>query len=90
MRLQRDISIDQIAASTKINPLYLRFIEEERTEDLPATVYVRGFVRAYVSFLGLDPDKVARSYMERFEKARARARSDSSRASPRRRSRRIA
>jgi len=90
VRVRRDVSIDQISASTKINPLYLRFIEEERTADLPAAVYVRGFVRAYASYLGLDPDKVARSYMERFEEARERARSDSNRASPRRRSRHTA
>ena len=92
MRERRDVSIDQISAITKINPLYLRFIEEERAADLPAAVYVRGFVRAYASFLGLDPDKVARSYMERFEEARERVRSSSSssRTASRRRPRRTA
>ena len=90
MRMRRDVSIDQISAITKINPLYLRYIEEERGADLPAAVYVRGFVRAYASFLGLDPDAVARSYMERFEEARELVSSGSGRPGLRRRSRRTA
>ena len=70
-RLRRGIDIDRIADITKINPLYLRFIEEERFLDLPAAVYVRGFVCAYASCLGLDPKRVAASYMGRFDERRA-------------------
>ena len=66
-RLRRDLEIEQIAATTKINPLYLRFIEAERFDDLPAAVYVRGFVCALAKCVGLDPDLVAKSYMARFE-----------------------
>jgi flagellar biosynthesis protein FlhG len=67
LRERRGIEIDEIAGVTKVNPSYLRFIEEERFEDLPAAVYVRGFVKCYARCLGLDPDRVARSYMRRYE-----------------------
>lgn len=66
-RMRRGVEIDQIAAITKINPHYLRFLEEERFADLPAAVYVRGFVSSYASCIGLDGPQVAKSYMERLE-----------------------
>lgn len=66
-RMRRGIELDHIATVTKINPTYLRLIEEERFEDLPAPVYVRGFVTAYAKCVGLDPSAVAPSYMTRFE-----------------------
>jgi len=65
-RLRQGLEIEQIAANTKINPLYLRFIEAERFDDLPAAVYVRGFVCSFAKCVGLDADPVARSYMARF------------------------
>ena len=67
MRERRSIEIDEIAGVTKVNPTYLRFLEEERFDDLPAAVYVRGFLKSYARCLGLDPDRVARSYMRRYE-----------------------
>lgn len=72
-RLRRGFELEQIAAVTKINPLYLRFLEEERFGDLPAPVYVRGFVSAYASCVGLDARRVAASFMARFESQRAAA-----------------
>jgi flagellar biosynthesis protein FlhG len=69
-RLERGIDLDQIARATKVNPTYLRFIEEENREGLPAAVYVRGFVSAYARCLGLDGPGVAADYVERFEAAR--------------------
>lgn len=66
-RLRNGVELEQIAGVTKVNPTYLRFIEEERFEDLPAAVYVRGFVMGYASCVGLDPKRVAASYMPRYE-----------------------
>jgi curved DNA-binding protein CbpA len=64
-RLRVGVEIERIAAITKINPTYLRFIEDEKFEDLPAPVYVRGFVSAYARCIGLDPERVVSGYMER-------------------------
>jgi flagellar biosynthesis protein FlhG len=66
-RIHRGIELKDIAGWTKINPTYLRFIEEDRYADLPAPVYVRGFVAAYAECVGLDAKQVASSYMQSFE-----------------------
>ena len=69
-RLRRGIELETISDVTKVSMANLRHIEEERFEDLPATVYVRGFLKAYATTIGLDPQRVAGSYIERFEAAR--------------------
>jgi len=69
-RLRRGIELETIADVTKISIANLRHIEEEQFADLPATVYVRGFLKSYASTIGLDPQRVATSYVERFEEAR--------------------
>jgi len=66
-RLRNGVELEQIAGVTKVSLTYLRFIEEDRFEDLPAAVYVRGFVMGYASCVGLDPKRVAASYMPRYE-----------------------
>ena len=74
LRERRGIEIDEIAGVTKVNPTYLRFLEEERFDDLPAAVYVRGFLKSYARCLGLDVDRVARSYMRRYEERSSKRR----------------
>ncbi|MEZ4332047.1 MAG: helix-turn-helix domain-containing protein [Myxococcota bacterium] len=64
-RLFRGYEIDQIADVTKVSGTHLRNIEEENFADLPAEVYVRGFVTAYAKTIGLDPQIVVPSYMAR-------------------------
>jgi len=80
-RIRRGLELEQIAQVTKINPTYLRFLEEERFDDLPAAVYVRGFIGAYARCCGLDLRAVVQSYMERFETGRT-ARKRSHQGSP--------
>jgi flagellar biosynthesis protein FlhG len=69
-RIARGIELDRVAATTKISASYLRSIEEERFDALPATVYVRGFLNAYVRAVGLDAARVVPHYMERVLAAR--------------------
>jgi flagellar biosynthesis protein FlhG len=66
-RLRQGVELDEITKVTKVNPIYLAFIEDERFEGLPAAVYVRGFVTGYAGCLGLDAKRVAASYLQRFE-----------------------
>ena len=69
-RLRRGVELDEVSRITKIGSVYLSFLEEGRFEELPARVYVRGFVAAYASCIGLDPIRVAASYMKSYEAAR--------------------
>jgi len=66
-RLRHSLGLDQIADVTKVNPRYLRYIEEEHLEGLPARVYVRGFVDAYSRMVGFDPGRAVPGYMEIFD-----------------------
>lgn len=69
-RLRVGVELDQIAEVTKVSIRSLQNIEEENFEDLPANVYVRGFVMSYARTIGLDADRVAVDYMTRVETSR--------------------
>ena len=69
-RLSRGIELEDVAQVTKVTLSYLQAIEDEGFDSLPAAVYVRGFVTAYARAIGLDPDRVARSFIPRYEAAR--------------------
>ena len=69
-RLFRGYEIEQISDVTKVSGSHLRNIEEENFADLPADVYVRGFVTAYAKTIGLDPELVVPSYMARVAESR--------------------
>lgn len=66
-RLRRGLEIEDLATITKINPRYLRCLEEEALDQLPAAVYVQGFVRSFARCVGLDPTAAVTGYMARFE-----------------------
>lgn len=55
-RVERGLSIDHVAAETRISGRFLQALEEEAFDELPAPVYVRGFLRSYANFLRIDPD----------------------------------
>lgn len=69
-RLFRGYELDDISEVTKVSGAHLRNIEEENFFDLPADVYVRGFVTAYAKTIGLDPQVVVPSYMARVQESR--------------------
>ena len=60
------LALETIAEKTKIRRAYLQAIEEERFGELPAAVFVRGFLREYARCLGLPGEDVARNYMKRY------------------------
>ena len=49
------LTVEQAAVDTRISARFLEALEMERFEDLPADVYVRGFIRSYAAYLRLDP-----------------------------------
>lgn len=69
IREARGLEIVKIAEITKINVMYLRFIEENNYRDLPAPVYLRGFLVQVARFHKLEaPDQIAEAYMTIMEK----------------------
>ena len=65
------MELEQVAEITKVGIRTLRLLEEDAYEDLPATVYVRGFVTAYARSIGIEPTRVVASYVQRFEESRS-------------------
>jgi DnaJ-class molecular chaperone len=57
-----------IAEETKIGVTMLGYIEEERMDRLPAPVYLKSFVAQYAHCLGLDSEKVVRTYLARIKR----------------------
>lgn len=58
----RNLSLEEIAKSTKIRERFLRAIEEDRYELLPSAVYLKGFLTLYARQLGLDPQDIGLRY----------------------------
>ena len=59
------VDLEEIARYTKISQVQLHAIEEENFGELPASVYLRGFIHEIAKFLKLDPTQVTRSYLRR-------------------------
>jgi flagellar biosynthesis protein FlhG len=66
LRRERGLSLEAIAAVSKVRTAHLRCVEEERFAELPAPVFLKGFVREYARCLSLDPDKVWLDYLSRY------------------------
>jgi flagellar biosynthesis protein FlhG len=66
VRESQGVEIEDIALRTKISRAHLKAIEEDNYEELPAFVYLRGFLQEVSKFLKLDPTQVARSYLVRY------------------------
>lgn len=62
IRKSINASLETVAAKTKININYLNAIEEGRFNDLPGEVFIKGFLRSYAKFLGIDEADVINRY----------------------------
>ena len=62
LRETKGSSLEDMARSTRVGIRHLEALEEERLADLPAPVFVRGFIRAYCSFLREAPDTALAQY----------------------------
>ncbi len=69
IRESRGLDLAEISQRTKISERHLRSIEEEKFADMPAAVYVRGFVTEYARMLRIDATRVAELYLRRFRSA---------------------
>ena len=65
-RLRQELDFPELEERTKIRPKYLRALEDERFDILPAPTYVRGFLRSYAQALGLDGQPFVDEYNSRF------------------------
>lgn len=62
MRGERCLSLQDISKTTKIQVKYLEYIEDGAYLKLPADVYVRGFLRSYAIFMGLNEQALIKQF----------------------------
>lgn len=70
IRESRDISLEQVSRATRIRLNYLQALESGEPGALPSAVQARGFVRAYASYLGVDPESLLASLDQEIEAER--------------------
>lgn len=68
IREYKGITLNDIAERTKVQTTYLRYLEEERFNDLPPAVYVEGFVNQVARLLKLDVKYTASGYMKHYHR----------------------
>lgn len=64
IRKKLEVTVEDIAEETKISAYYIRNIEGDTISRLPATVFLKGFIKAYLKCLCLEPiDVISNKYM---------------------------
>ena len=65
-RERQGIELVDAEAATKVRAKYLRALEDESFDLLPAQTYVKGFMRSYADYLGLDGQLYVDEFNSRF------------------------
>lgn len=63
-REERRLSIEEVSSTTRIPRRTLESLEQDRFEDLPSGVFVRGFIKAYASAVEIDANEVLARFDE--------------------------
>jgi hypothetical protein len=65
------VDIGTVERDTKIRAKYLRALENEEWDVLPGPTYVKGYLRTYSRYLGLDADALVDEYRRTIERSPA-------------------
>lgn len=66
-RREKGLSLSDAAEATRIRARYLGALEDDEFEALGEDVYVRGFLRNYARYLGLEPEPLLSEYRASFQ-----------------------
>lgn len=67
------LSFADMAEITRIQPMWLHCLEQERFEEMPAEVFIRGFIKSYARELRLNEEEVFETYLRQTSQYRAAA-----------------
>ena len=59
-REYHDMSLEEAEEATKIGANYLQALEEDQVSQFASLAYLKGFLRIYATYLGLNPDDMIR------------------------------
>lgn len=62
IRSERRLSLNETSRGTKIQAKYLEYLENGQYLKLPADVYVKGFLRSYAAYVGINEKMLIRLY----------------------------
>ncbi|OYW05980.1 MAG: hypothetical protein B7X11_01420 [Acidobacteria bacterium 37-65-4] len=62
LRTERGVTLEELASATKVRTVLLSALEEGRFDELPPAVFVEGYLKACIRFLGADP----KPWLERY------------------------
>jgi cytoskeleton protein RodZ len=65
-RVRQALDFPEIEQATKIRGKYLRALEDENFEQLPGQTYVKGFLKTYADYLGLEGQLYVDEYNSRY------------------------
>lgn len=63
-REKQGMTVKDVEKGTSIRALYIQAIEDGKYDVLPGEVYLKGFIRNYATFLGLDPQEMLALYRD--------------------------
>lgn len=63
------ISLEEAAEATKVGVNYLKALEEDQAKEFANLAYLKGFLRIYAGYLGLNPDDIMRLYEKMYAPA---------------------
>ena len=61
-REAKNVSIEEAQRVTKIQLNILASLEQDAFDNLPNPTYIRGFIKQYAQYLGLDPEPLLKEY----------------------------
>ena len=64
--MRQGLDFNEMESRTKVRAKYLRALEAEHFEQLPAHTYIKGFLRTYAEALGMDGQLYVDEYNSRF------------------------
>ena len=64
-RVRRNLTLQQVEEDIKIRVKYVQAMENEDWDVMPGVTYVKGFLRTYSTYLGLDPDVIIGEFRSR-------------------------
>jgi len=64
-RVRRTLTLQQVEEDTKIRVKYIQAMENEDWDVMPGVTYVKGFLRTYSTYLGLDPNVIIDEFRSR-------------------------
>ena len=63
----RGVPLEEISRITKIHIRFLEALEDNRFDDLPGEVFIKGYIKSYANIIGSDVDEMLNSYEESIE-----------------------